>query len=127
MDIVKNSMFSKIYEVDCFQKEFKKMTKEKLAIKPPYPRYQKWLIASLTILEEYGKDAINLENFEQLESVKPSIYSIRYPKSKLNPRVLYVYLENGDILLLTAFKEERKSDYTRNIKMVKKRLKALDA
>ena len=119
-------MFSKIYEVECFQKEFNKMTKEKLAIKPPYPRYQKWLISSLTILEEHGKNAINLENFEQLENVKPNIYSIRYPKSKLNPRVLYVYLDEGNILLLTAFKEERKSDYTRNVKMVKKRLKSLD-
>lgn len=43
-------MFSKIYEVDCFQNEFKEMTKERLAITPPYPRYQKWLIASQIIL-----------------------------------------------------------------------------
>lgn len=126
MEIVKNAMFSKVYEVDCFKKEFKEMTKEKFSISPPFQRYQKWLIGSLTILEEQGLEVLKLKNFEQLENVKPNIYSIRYPNSKINPRVLYVYLKEGEILLLAAFKEKNKSDYNRNIKMAQQRLKLLE-
>lgn len=126
MEILRNTMFSKIYEVDCFQKEFKELAKEKLSLSPPFPRYQRWLISSLMNLEEYGMEALKLKNFEKLESVKPNLYSIRYPQSRLNPRVLYVYLAEGEILLLAAFKEKNESDYNRNIKLAKQRLKLLD-
>lgn len=127
MDIVQNSMFSNVYEVDCFQKEFRSMTKEKLSIDPPFPRYQKWLIGSLKVLEEYGEEAVRLKNFEQLENVTPKLFSIRYPNSVLNPRVLYTYLEDGEILLLAAFKEKSKKDYNRNIKLALNRLRMLDS
>lgn len=126
MDIVQNDMFSNVYEVDCFRKEFLSMTKEKFSVTPPFPRYQKWLIVSLEKLEEYGEEAIKLNNFEQLTNINPKLYSIRYPKSKLNPRVLYIYLDEGGILLLAAFKEKSKKDYTRNIELAQKRLKMLD-
>lgn len=119
-------MFSKVYEVDCFQKEFKNVTKEKIVESPPYPRYQKWLIGALAILEESGRKALVLEKFEQLENVTPDLFSIRYPKSKLNIRVIYVYLEDDDILLLDVFRETSKSDYARHIKLAKNRLKALE-
>ncbi|MDD6570839.1 MAG: type II toxin-antitoxin system RelE/ParE family toxin [Thermoflexaceae bacterium] len=102
------------------------MTKEKFSVTPPFPRYQKWLIVSLEKLEEYGEEAIKLNNFEQLTNINPKLYSIRYPKSKLNPRVLYIYLDEGGILLLAAFKEKSKKDYTRNIELAQKRLKMLD-
>lgn len=82
LEILKNGMFSKVYEMDCFQKEFK--------------------------------------------NIKPNLYSIRYPKSKLNPRVLYIYLDEGEVLLLAAFKEKSKSDYARNIKLALNRLKILE-
>lgn len=126
MEILKNGMFSKVYEVDCFQKEFKDMTKEKISLASPFPRYQKWLIASLTVLEEMGIDALKLENCELLKNIKPNLYSIRYPKSKLNPRVLYIYLDEGEVLLLAVFKEKSKGDYARNIKLALNRLKILE-
>lgn len=103
------------------------MTKEKLSIDPPFPRYQKWLIGSLKVLEEYGEEAVRLKNFEQLENVTPKLFSIRYPNSVLNPRVLYTYLEDGEILLLAAFKEKSKKDYNRNIKLALNRLRVLDS
>lgn len=127
MDIVQNLMFSSVYEVDCFQKEFRSMTNEKLSFNPPFPRYQKWLVRSLAVLEEYGVEAVRLQNFEQLENVTPKLFSIRYPKSKLNPRVLYTYLEDGEILLLAAFKEKSKKDYDRNVKLALSRLKMLNS
>ncbi|MEG1965615.1 MAG: type II toxin-antitoxin system RelE/ParE family toxin [Oscillospiraceae bacterium] len=122
MEIIKNKMFDNIYEVVCFQEEFENITKEKSPLTPPFLKYQKWLIRSLTMLEEFQERAINLKGFEQLKNVNPNLYSIRYPKSELNPRVLYVYLENKHILLLAVFKEKNKQDYTKNIKVAHKRL-----
>lgn len=119
-------MFSKVYEVDCFQKEFHDMANEKLVLTPPFPRYQHWLIKSLTILEEYGSSAIKFKNFEKLEDIEPKLYSIRYPKSKLNPRVLFYCINNDEILLLVAFKEKSKSDYVKNTKLAISRLKNLN-
>ncbi len=126
MDIVKNNIFSQIYEVDCFQKEFLEMSDEKYALTPPYPRYQKWLIGKLCVLEELREEAVRLRDFEVLEGTSPKLYSIRYPKSKQNLRVIYTYLEDGEILLLTAFKEKSSSDYDRHIRLAKRRIKALE-
>lgn len=123
LKIRKNIMFQNVYELDCFEDEFRQMTKEKLTLNPPFPRYQQWLIRSLTVLEELQKDAIKLAGFEQLTTVDPKIYSIRYPHAPLNPRVLYAYMDEGNIILLAAFKEKNKSDYTRNIKVAQNRLK----
>ena len=125
MNIRKNSMFRNIYEADCFEDEFRQMTKERLALTPPFPRYQKWLIRSLTILEELQKDALKLAGFEQLTNVNPVLYSIRYPHSPLNPRVLYAYIDGNNIILLAAFKEKNKNDYARNIKTALNRLKLI--
>lgn len=122
MEVVKNEQFSKIYEVDCFRKEFMKVVDEKNTTNPPFPRYQKWLIGALTQLEEYGKDAVKLQTFEYLSNTSPRIYSIRYAKSKKNPRVIYAYVGEDSILLLGAFLEHNKSDYERNIKVAQKRL-----
>lgn len=125
MKVLKNGLFSKVYEVDCFQKEFLSVTKEKKIKEPPYPRYQKWLIGALEVLEEQGRKALQLEKYEQLEVEGQGICSIRYPKSELNLRVLYVYLEDDDILLLAVFKEKSKSDYIRNIRLAAQRLKLI--
>lgn len=126
MQLVRNRIFPKVYEVDSFQKEFMSIIDEKFVWSPPFPRYQRWLIGSLRILESLGKEAIKYKNFEQLDNTNPKLYSIRYPKSKLNPRVLFVYWEPDKIILLAAFKEKRKSDYARNIKLAKERIKQLE-
>jgi phage-related protein len=125
MKLVKNSLFDHVYEVDCFEKEFRKTTNEKLRSTEPYERYQKWLIRSLARLEEMGREALNLQEFECLSVTSPKIYSIRYPNSKKNPRILYVYYEKNTIILLGAFQENNASDYERNIKIAQKRWKQL--
>jgi len=79
MEIIKNNLFQHIYEVDCFQKEFTDMTKENFAMSPPYPRYQRWLLTSLTRLDVFGKECIKLAGFEQLLGKhQPKLFSIRY-------------------------------------------------
>lgn len=125
MKLVKNALFDNVYEVDCFEKEFRKTTDERLKPQEPYGRYQRWLIRSLARLEEMGREALNLQEFECLSDTSPKIYSIRYANSKKNPRVLYAYFEKDTIILLGAFQENNDSDYERNIKIAQKRWKEL--
>lgn len=128
MNLYKLERFEHIYAVDCFQKEFIKMTNERLSDEPPYPRFQRWLISKLSVLDKIGKNAIKLEGFEDLGTSNPKLFSIRYPHSKLNPRVIYACYMDSEIVLLTAFKEENaKSDYSKAMKRAANRYKTLDS
>ena len=109
MNIYKFENFEHIFGVDRFEKEFAKMANEKMKGSPPYSRFQKWLIGRLTILDRMGRDAIRLEGFEKLESENPALFSIRYPHSKLNPRVIYACVSDDDIILrFLAFRRRRR-------------------
>ena len=128
MNVYKLDKFEHIYAVDCFEKEFSKMTSERLVDEPPYPRFQKWLISKLNVLDKMGKNAIALEGFEDLGSYDPKLFSIRFPHSKLNPRVIYACFMDPEIILLTAFKEENaKGDYLKAMRKASKRYKTLDS
>ena len=128
MNVYKLDKFEHIYAVDCFEKEFSKMTSERLADEPPYPRFQKWLISKLNVLDKMGKNAIALEGFEDLGSYDPKLFSIRFPHSKLNPRGIYACFMDTEIILLTAFKEENaKGDYLKAMRKASKRYKTLDS
>lgn len=124
MDRVKNERFKNIYEVDVFNKEFKKITGETKNDQ----RYHKWLYRQLKILEDLGMKALMLDSFEPLSNTDPKLYSIRYNKSPLNPRVIYIYANGDEIYLLAAFKESSKksnSDYNKAIEIAHERLKYL--
>ena len=114
----KTANFNKIYELDCFQKEFIKATDNEL-------RYKKWLARKLAILDEKGSKAVILEEFEHLEYDKTDLYSIRYPKSKNNPRVIYFLIEDDNVILVTAFKEKSNKDYRQGIERAVKRYKMM--
>ena len=121
MELLKTEDFENIYEVESFQKEFKKITNNDR-------RYVKWLISKLSILDNYGMRALQQPEFESLSGTDPKLYSMRYPHSKVNPRVIYVYVNGKDIILLTAFKEGSKksnSEYGSAIKIACDRLKYL--
>ena len=122
MELIKTEGFENIYQVDQFEKEFKKIAKKGT-------RYYEWLFAKLSVLEKMGMEALKLESFEPLPSTNPKLYSIRYPHSPLNPRVIYIYANGNEIHLLTAFKENSKktnSDYESAIKIAHERLKYLE-
>ncbi len=122
MELIKTEGFENIYQVDQFEKEFKKIAKKDT-------RYYEWLFAKLSVLEKMGMEALKLESFEPLPSTNPKLYSIRYPHSPLNPRVIYIYVNGNEIHLLTAFKESSKktnSDYESAIKIAHERLKYLE-
>lgn len=122
LELIRTEGFKNIYEVEQFQKEFKKIAKND-------KRYYDWLLVKLAMLEEKGMEALKLESFEPLPHTNPKLYSIRYPHSPLNPRAIYVYANGNEIYLLTAFKESSKksnSDYDSAIKTAHDRLKYIE-
>lgn len=124
MDLQKLTCFNRIYQVDCFQKEFSDAVNEIWKLKKPYERYQKKLLQDLSVLDDQGEKAINLPQFERLSQTKYRMYSIRHPETKKNVRVIYV-IEDGLVVLLTTFLEKNDSDYSNGIKRANKRYEAL--
>ena len=120
MELIKLISYSRIYSVDCFQKEFSDAVSEIWRRKEPFLRYQKKLMQDLAVLDDQGEKAIRLPQFEQLSDTKYRMYSIRHPKTKKNVRVIYV-IEDGAIVLLTAFLEKNDSDYPNGISRAEKR------
>lgn len=113
------------YAISNVKKEFKKAVNEEWKENPPWKRYLKKLIEDLAVLEEEKERAIDLPQFEKLDG-SDRLYSIRHPESRKNVRVLYV-IEEGNIILLTAFLEKNAGDYSRAIKIAKGRLKWLES
>ncbi len=113
------------YAILSVKKEFRKAVDEPWKEEPPWKRYQQKLIEDLAVLEQEKERAIDLQQFEKLSGVD-RLYSIRHPESKKNVRVIYT-IEDGVIILLTAFLEKNDGDYQRAINTAKKRLQWLDS
>ncbi len=84
-------------------------------------RYLAWLDRCIKNLDTYAERAVSLNSFEKLTGTE--FYSIRYPRSKKNPRVLYFFICDGVPVLLYAFLEKSSSDYTHGINVAKSRAK----
>ena len=111
------------YAISNVKKEFRKAVDEPWKEEPPWKRYQQKLIEDLAVLEQEKERAIDLQQFEKLNGVD-RLYSIRHPESKKNVRVIYT-VDEGIIILLTAFLEKNDGDYQRAINTAKKRLQWL--
>ena len=75
-------------------------------------RYMKWLYTWLSVLDNDGMNALNLEQFEHLKgTANPNLYAIRHPHSLINERYIYMYADGESTILLTAFKEKSSKDY----------------
>lgn len=85
-------------------------------------RYTAWLQRKLDDLALYREQAIKLRDFEKVEGY-PMLYSIRYPRSKKNPRVIYFFIHEGTPVLLLAFLEKKSSDYEKKSDAALKRYK----
>lgn len=85
-------------------------------------RYLRWLDKCMADLDTYGERAVLLQSFEKIVG-SDIIYSMRYPHSGKNPRVLYFFICDGTPVLLYAFLEKKKADYTHGIQVAEKRAK----
>ena len=121
MELIKLEEFKRIYYVDGFFKEFRKLFKKDTQT---YENYIVKLNEHLTILDE-PESSLALPRFEPLKNEK-NLYSLRFV-TKMNIRVLFSIEANGAIvLLLTSFKEKSASDYKPAINHAKKIIKELE-
>ena len=106
MEILKTPGFHNIFQLECFDREFRALFgKGKSDLK----RYEKWLTRRLRILDANGKQATDGTHFEKIDT---DVYSIRLPESKHNPRILYSFIINDNtVILICAFLENNSSDY----------------
>ena len=114
-----------IYAVDVFEKEFKKAVDESWKSDPPWKRYQTKLIKNLVVLDTEREQAVRLKQFEKLSGTE-ELYSIRYPETNKNFRVIYTVYEENFIILLAAFQEKNDGDYRRAVAVAEKRLRQLE-
>lgn len=115
--------FENIYLHYKFTKEFKSMFGKSVPV-----QYTNWLHRRLLMLEKEGKQAVDGVSFEKLKGKEgdAGLYSIRYAKSKANPRVIYAYIgEDGECALLSAFLERDAKDYENAGKRALHRLKEI--
>ena len=114
-----------IYAVDVFEKEFKKAVDESWKSDPPWKRYQTKLIKNLVVLDTEKEQAVRLKQFEKLSGTE-ELYSIRYPETNKNFRVIYTVYEENFIILLATFQEKNDGDYRRAVAVAEKRLRQLE-
>ena len=121
MDILKTPDFNNIYQVECFDREFRALFRNDYS---SLKRYELWLRRRLKILDQEGLKAVDVFQFEKIED---NLYSIRHPQSKHNPRVIYTFLvdEACNAILLSVFLEKNSSDYEFGKKKARNRLKAI--
>lgn len=119
LNVVNVPGFSRIDAVDIFYNEIEKLySKNKQAKK----EYLKFLNAELHKIDN-RTNVINRE--EPIKYKGVTLYAIRKPMKK-NTRILYYYMQNDRIVLLTVFDEKNDSDYDNAKKRAWSRLKLLE-
>ena len=119
MEIVSLDDFERIYSVDVFEKEVTKLFSKSTA---DYYRYIDFLHSELHKISN-RKETTNRE--EPITYKDATLYSIK-KRMKKNTRVLYYYMKDDNIILLTAFDEKNKSDYDNGKVRAYNRLKNLN-
>lgn len=121
MDIIKLVDYNNLYAVEPFWDEYEALFGKS---KTAYKKYLKKLRFNLGVLDREKQRSIQYQQFEQLDNT--NLYSIRHV-SAINPRVIFAYIDNdGNIVLLSSFKEKSTSDYDRGVQQAKQRLKELE-
>lgn len=119
IDLEQLSNFPNICAFDGFLDEFNKNILGKSLVERK--RYTAWLQRCLFTLSDYKEAAVQFPHFEKLKGSKNGIYSIRYPHSTKNPRILYFFICAGRPVLLGAFLEKSSADYNKNLAVAEKR------
>lgn len=120
-NIKKDPIFQHIFQYTGFSKEFNSMFGKSVP-----KRYQEWLYRRLIMLDREGKNAVDGVQIEKLKGKEGAagLYSIRYARSKENPRVIYAHIfDDRYIILLTAFLEKNSNDYKVGSERALQRLK----
>lgn len=119
MEVVHLDDFNRIKCLDVFYDELNKLFSKSI---PEKKKYLKFLYAELHKIDN-RKETIQRE--EPINYKDITLYSIR-KRAQKNTRVLYFYMENDNIILLTAFDEKNKADYDNANERAYRRLKNLE-
>lgn len=121
LDIIKDDRFERVYMVDVFEKEYRKLFGKS---QPTYTKELEQLAINLELLDTQGPRALEQEQFHAIRGHTP-LYSIRHISAS-NPRVLFVFTEtDGAIVLLSCVLEKSTRDYDAAIKRAETRLQLL--
>lgn len=118
LEVQKLNGYEDIYALDLFLDDFQNTVLGRSEAESK--RYTAWLQRKLDDLALYREQAIKLRDFEKVEG-HTMLYSIRYPRSKKNPRIIYFFVHKGKPVLLLAFLEKKSSDYEKKIDTALKR------
>ncbi len=103
MEIQRIEGFKRIYALDQCFKELDHLYKNN---KDEKKEYKKFLYSQLSKIENKKEKPRQAEPIVYKQEI---FYSIRR-RSKKNTRILYYYMDQGNIVLLTAFDEKNKYD-----------------
>lgn len=120
LEIQKLNGYEDIYALDLFLEDFQNTVLGRSSSESK--RYAAWLQRKLDDLTLYRERAIQLRDFEKVEG-HTMLYSIRYPRSKKNPRIIYFFVHERKPVLLLAFLEKKSSDYEKKIPAALQRCK----
>lgn len=109
MEVERYEDFNRIHYVDVFNDEVSKLFSKS---KKDLINYTNFLYAELQKIDNREETIVREEPISYRGI---NFFSIR-KRMKKNTRVLYYYMKDNNIILLTAFDEKRKSDYE-NAKM----------
>ena len=122
MHIIKLDQFEHIYQVDKFEKEYRKLFGKS---KKQFQKEQEQLLKNLYLLDDLQREALQLQQFEALAGQSP-LCSIRHV-SKTNPRIIFVFANiEDDIILLSCTLEKGTVDYDQAIERAKSRWQSLE-
>lgn len=119
MEVVHLDDFNRIKCLDVFEDELNKLFSKSI---PEKKNYLKFLYAELHKIVN-RRETIQRE--EPINYKDITLYSIR-KRAQKNTRVLYFYMKDDNIILLTAFDEKNKSDYDNANERAYRRLKNLE-
>ena len=129
MELILYGETDKIFYIDVVDKELKGLFKKERFNKQVY---EDWLDLHLKKLDRTDLSILlndPTRPIEKLSGGKDNLYALRYLKGAINVRVIFssVELPDSDIIyiLLIAFKENNKRDYTNAISTAQKRMKVI--
>ncbi len=118
LEIVPVEGFNRIMAIDSFDDELSKLFKKST------PELKKYLIFLHKQLHKIDNRTTIINREEPISYKGINLYAIR-KRMKKNTRVLYFYMQNEKIVLLTAFDEKNSSDYDNGKERAYNRLKQL--
>lgn len=90
-------------------------------------QFLKQLAKQIGLLKEYGKDVIQLPQFEKLKSYR-DLYSMHLESKDYNIRMLYTYRVDGEIILHCFYEKKGKevTGYEKHAPIAMKRKRELE-